>query len=705
MSTFQRLLLAFGVIIGIAVLQGILMSVNLATLANKSKLASTNPVESVDAARAAWSNYLQAKSYLDNFLEMTKPEDSKGARAQFDDAAKTLDGHLTRLAAAALSSTAAQDVTAVRADVLHWVDEAHILLGASPSTAIPAPYAMARTEANIRRALDSLVQLTLEDAASVRRDVAASATEMSGLNLLIVLVGVIAGTVTAVLSSLSVTLPIQRIGDVLHELANGNKAVDIPFTERTDEVGNTARAARSFRDSLIRMETIEAEKIEAETKANRHIRFLAHHDVLTGVANRAFFTEKLADAVARLRRSNEPFAVLMLDLDRFKNVNDTLGHSGGDQLLRETAQRLKSSLRETDVLARLGGDEFAIIQSDLKNPRDGAFGLATRIIRTLLAPYEIDGNTVTVGTSIGIALAPQDTIEGAELLKMADVALYEAKSAGRNGYRFFDTTMFEVMATRRQLEDELRGALARGEFVLNYQPLVDVNTRLPTCFEALVRWQSPTRGLVMPGDFIPLAEETGLIIPLGAWILQRACADAAAWPAHLKVAVNLSPIQLAQPDLLEIVLCALAETSLPPERLELEITETALFKNDVDCVKLVHQLKRLGVSIALDDFGTGFSSLSYLTMISFDKIKIDRSFTSNMTERADCAAIVAAVLALGHSLKTETVAEGVETEQQFELLRAAGVNLVQGYLFGRPRPLSELDLNGTAALELVADAA
>jgi EAL domain-containing protein (putative c-di-GMP-specific phosphodiesterase class I) len=192
---------------------------------------------------------------------------------------------------------------------------------------------------------------------------------------------------------------------------------------------------------------------------------------------------------------------------------------------------------------------------------------------------------------------------------------------------------------------------------------------------------------------------------LGAWILQRACADAAAWPAHLKVAVNLSPIQLAQPDLLEIVLCALAETSLPPERLELEITETALFKNDVDCVKLVHQLKRLGVSIALDDFGTGFSSLSYLTMISFDKIKIDRSFTSNMTERADCAAIVAAVLALGHSLKTETVAEGVETEQQFELLRAAGVNLVQGYLFGRPRPLSELDLNGTAALELVADAA
>ena len=448
------------------------------------------------------------------------------------------------------------------------------------------------------------------------------------------------------------------------------------------------------------MEEIEAERREQEFEAARHIRFLAHHDALTGLANRAFFAEKLADAVARLQRHGDSFAVLMLDLDDFKNVNDTLGHPAGDQLLRQVAQRLKTSLRTTDVLARLGGDEFAILQSGEKQQREGAAGLAARIIGIILKPYEIDGGTVTVGTSLGIALAPQDARESTELLKMADLALYGAKSAGKNGFRFFDPVMLEVMGSRRQLEEELRAAISREEFELHYQPLIDAATRRPVGFEALVRWRSPTRGLVMPNDFIPLAEDTGLIVPLGAWILHRACADAANWPSHLTVAVNLSPVQLAQPDLLQIVLCALAETSLEPERLELEITETALFKGDVDCVKLIARLKRLGVSISLDDFGTGYSSLSYLTMIPFDKIKIDRSFTAKMAERADCAAIVAAVLAIGHSLKIETIAEGVETEQQFETLRAAGVTLVQGYLFGKPCPEAKLalDRTGVAAI-------
>ena len=447
------------------------------------------------------------------------------------------------------------------------------------------------------------------------------------------------------------------------------------------------------------------EDVTDRHRQEARISFMAHHDPLTGLANRAFFAEKIEDAVARIRQYGEPFAILMLDLDRFKNVNDTLGHPAGDQLLRETAVRLRASLRETDVLARLGGDEFAIIQSSKDKPREDAASLADRIVRLISKPYDIDGNIISVGTSIGIALAPEDAVDGTDLLKMADLALYAAKSAGRNDFRFFDPAMLVEADHRRKLEDELRIAISRGEFELHYQPVIDVKTRRQAGFEALVRWRDPARGLVMPDQFIPLADETRLIVPLGVWILQQACKDAVKWPSHMKVAVNLSPVQLAQPDLFEVVQCALVESSLPPERLELDITEIALFRKDVDCLKVLRQLKQLGISIAIDDFGTGYSSLSCLTMFPFDKIKIDRSFTSNLTRRADCAAIVSAVLALGHSLETETVAEGVETEQQFGILRAAGVTFVQGYLFGTPCPASDLVLDDAGAVPLVGSAA
>lgn len=432
---------------------------------------------------------------------------------------------------------------------------------------------------------------------------------------------------------------------------------------------------------------------------------MAHHDLLTGLPNRTFFTEKMEDAVTGLRLHGEGFAIFMLDLDKFKNVNDRLGHTAGDQLLRETAQRLKLSLRETDVLARLGGDEFAIIQSAPENHRESATRLAARIVRAISKPYDINGNIVLVGTSIGIALAPDDADESTELLKMADLALYAAKSAGRNDFRFFQPAMLAETNNRRKLEDELRVAVQRSEFELHYQPVIDVKNRRRVGFEALVRWRNPERGLILPREFIPLAEETGLIASLGTWVLQQACADAAKWPSHLKVAVNISAVQLAQPDLFQIVLCALVEASLPPERLELEITETALFKNDTDYFALIRKLKKLGITIVLDDFGTGHSSLSYLTKFPFDKIKIDRSFTMNLTRRADCAAIVSAVLALGRSLDTGTVAEGVETEQHFEILRAAGVTFVQGRLFGDPCPISELVLDEIGGANAVESAA
>jgi diguanylate cyclase (GGDEF)-like protein/PAS domain S-box-containing protein len=419
--------------------------------------------------------------------------------------------------------------------------------------------------------------------------------------------------------------------------------------------------------------------------------YIAHHDLLTGLPNRTFFMAKIEEAGARLRRWQQPFTVLILDLDRFKIVNDSLGHPAGDALLKETAARLKSSLRETDVLARIGGDEFAIIQVGETDPREGARALAERVVEIIRAPYDIDGNAVTIGTSIGIAMAPEDGTEPNELIKKADLALYRTKSQGRNGYWFFDIQMTREADARHQLENDLRAAVTRNELELHYQPVIDVATRKPCGVEALVRWRHPQKGLIPPDQFIPLAEETGLIGALGEWVLQRACRDAATWPSHIKVAVNLSALQFRNSELLNVILCTLVETGLAPERLELEITESALLESETDPLAVMRRLKNIGVSLALDDFGTGYSSLSYLTKFPFDKIKIDKSFTQNLTKRPECTAIVRSVQALASGLNMLTTAEGVETEQQFSVLRGMGVDLAQGYLFGRPCPLSELD--------------
>jgi diguanylate cyclase (GGDEF)-like protein len=435
------------------------------------------------------------------------------------------------------------------------------------------------------------------------------------------------------------------------------------------------------------------------------VAFMAHHDLLTGLANRTYFMEKIEEAGARLRRRGEAFTVFMLDLDRFKDVNDSLGHPAGDALLEETAQRLRASLRETDVLARLGGDEFAILQSGEPDQRAGAIQLAVRIIELIAQPFDLDGRKVSIGTSIGIALAPQDGIDPGELLKKADLALYRTKFEGRNGFNFFHAGMTAEADARHQLESEMREAIERNEFELHYQTVIDVATREPRGAEALVRWRHPAKGLIAPERFIPLAEDTGLIVQLGAWILQKACADAATWPAHVRLAVNLSPVQFRRGDLFDLILCALVDSGLPPERLELEITESVLLENEANYRVLLQQLKNVGISIVLDDFGTGYSSLGYLTTFPVDKIKIDRSFTQGIARRAECAAVVASVLTLARGLDIATTAEGVETEEQFEMLRAAGVTLAQGYLFGRPCPLGELGFANPAVDEPATNAA
>jgi diguanylate cyclase (GGDEF)-like protein/PAS domain S-box-containing protein len=432
------------------------------------------------------------------------------------------------------------------------------------------------------------------------------------------------------------------------------------------------------------------EDMTEQKRAEARIQHMAHHDALTDLPNRMSLMVKINEALARLRQRGECFSIFLLDLDQFKSVNDSLGHLVGDVLLKAVAQRLIACTRETDVVARLGGDEFAILQAVDGNPRDATAALAKEIVDVITAPYDLDGQQVVIGTSIGVAIAPDDGRDANELLIRADLALYRAKSEGRNGCRYFEPAMEAEVRARHALESNLRLAVARNEFELHYQTQVDIATQQTDGVEALVRWRHPQLGMVRPDQFIHVAEETGLIVPLGTWILRKACNDAAGWPSHISVAVNLSPAQFRRGDLIKTVADALCESGLPPERLQLEITETVLLQKNAENLAVLHELKKLGVSIVLDDFGTGYSSLSYLKMFPFDKIKIDRSFVAEMDDRADCAAIVGCVIALGRSLGMGTVAEGVETAEQVQLLRAAGCREAQGYLFSRPVPAADL---------------
>ncbi|MEA2732992.1 MAG: hypothetical protein QOF70_7467 [Acetobacteraceae bacterium] len=428
------------------------------------------------------------------------------------------------------------------------------------------------------------------------------------------------------------------------------------------------------------------EDITERRRSEARIAHMAHHDALTGMPNRVLFHAKLEEALACARRG-ECFSVLYLDLDRFKAVNDTLGHAVGDALLRAVSARLQLEARETDTVARLGGDEFAILQTAADQPSH-ATALAERLIVAIGAPYEIAGHQIDVGVSIGIAVAVGEEKDSDTLLKNADLALYRAKADGRGAWRFFEPEMDAHMQARRLLELELRRAVEEKQFALYYQPVVDLHTRRITGFEALVRWQHPRRGLVSPAEFIPLAEEVGLISAIGEWVLLRACTEAVVWSDTIKVTVNLSAVQFrAGLKLADMVAAALRATGLPSVRLELEITETAMLRDTEETLATLQRLQRSGVTIAMDDFGTGYSSLSHLRRFPFDRLKIDQSFIRGLGEaESDCAAIVRAVMALCDSLGIAVTAEGVETEAQMEWLAAEGPIEAQGYLFSRPVP-------------------
>jgi diguanylate cyclase (GGDEF)-like protein/PAS domain S-box-containing protein len=475
---------------------------------------------------------------------------------------------------------------------------------------------------------------------------------------------------------------LQHVGDVYssgrdwrHIKADGSEIQVLTFGRRV---------AFDGRDGYLVAIVDITERREAEAR----IAHMAHHDSLTNLPNRDFYQERLRQALER-NESGRHVAVLCIDLDLFKNVNDSFGHPIGDRLLKQVAERLRTEVRGDNIVARLGGDEFAVVLSSGVTPND-ASDVADRLIRTLSARYDIDGIEAVVGASIGIALSPGDGSTSEELMRNADMALYRAKSDGGGVHRFFEREMDRQAQKRRDMERHLRAALANGEFELHYQPLVDIAANRISGFESLLRWRRPEKGMVSPAEFIPVAEDIGLIVALGEWVLREACTEAAKWPADIKVAVNLSPVQFRSRNLVQAVVSALAHSGLPPQRLELEITETVFLAETEANLAILHQLRDLGVGISMDDFGTGYSSLSYLRSFPFDKIKIDRSFVKDLVHRSDCVAIVRAISGLGRSLNITTTAEGVETTDQLDWLRAEGCNEVQGFLFSAARPASDI---------------
>jgi len=431
------------------------------------------------------------------------------------------------------------------------------------------------------------------------------------------------------------------------------------------------------------------EDITEIKKAEAEVLRLARHDALTDLPNRTLFRERMQEAFEHVARGQQ-IAVHCLDLDHFKDVNDSLGHPIGDQLLVAVASRLRGCLREGDTVARLGGDEFAVIQTGLKNGALGAEALARRLIDAVNAPFQLNGHEIVISVSVGLSLAPEDASDIDQLLRNADMALYRAKADGRATYRFFEQEMDARAQARRTLEMDLRAALIKGEFEPYFQPICAATSGDVVGFEALLRWHHPTRGLVAPATFIPLAEETGLIVPIGEWMLRKACAEAASWPRPVRIAINLSTVQFKSRNLVLAVEDALLSSGLASERLELEITESVLLENDDANMKTLHQLHALGVKISMDDFGTGYSSLSYLRSFPFDKIKIDQSFIRDIGSRDESMAIVRAVVGIGKALGIITTAEGVETENQLAFVRAEGCSEVQGYLFSKPVPASQV---------------
>ncbi|OQR36575.1 diguanylate cyclase [Pseudomonas sp. Bc-h] len=488
------------------------------------------------------------------------------------------------------------------------------------------------------------------------------------------------------------TLLNSQMGTVSQWLSIPNRKPDITISCRyIDTQGEervTRLSARQLPEGGFRG---TATDITEEVEARRRIEFLSQHDALTGLSNRVRLQEFLDGKFKALPTKEQPLVMLSLDLDRFKPVNDLLGHAAGDRVLNDISARLSECVRHGDLVARVGGDEFVLILTDAKDPEE-VESLCRRLIESIEMPVVVDEQEVFVSASIGIAMAPTDAREAAELLRYADIALYEAKAGGRSTWRFYAGDMNARIIERRRLESDLRFAIKHGELRLHFQPRFRIADGKMVGAEALVRWQHPQRGLVSPEKFIPIAEETGLILPLGDWVMRTACNYAAQWPAHLFVSVNLSPAEFKRGNLIARVQQALDESRIAPSRVEFEITEGVMLEDAVGALEVMHKLKRLGVRIAMDDFGTGYSSLSYLRTFPFDGLKIDRSFLTRLGESEDDQTIVQAIVGLGKALSLTVTAEGIETAEHLALLKAVACEEGQGYFLSRPLEAEAFDV-------------
>ena len=492
----------------------------------------------------------------------------------------------------------------------------------------------------------------------------------------------------------SITLPISRLADISRQISvQGDYSVRAAV-ESSDEVGILAANFNRMLDQIQKrdreLETELAERIRTEEKLDR----LAYYDSVTSLPNRYYFNERLSAAVAKSRRFGDAVVLMFLDMDNFKVINDTLGHHVGDELLAIIADRLKKALRSGDIICRVGGDEFAVI---LENNCDIPQGMlvAKKCISAVSGPMSANGNEVYVTLSIGISVCPHDTDDMHELLKNADTAMYHAKARGKNTYELFQDDMRGKAQKRLSMETSMRRAIERGEFVLHYQPQIELATRRIVGVEALVRWNHPEKGMVSPLDFIPLAEDTGLIVPIGEWVLYEACRQMQSWKdaglGSIRVAVNLSVRQIREQNIVSSVLAMLQQTGIDPDLLELELTESCLLEGRIDTINTLHSLRDAGVSLALDDFGTGYSSMSYLRRFPISILKVDRSFVKDLPTDSDAAAITRAIIAMANTLKLQVIAEGVETEDQAEYLAESGCTIVQGFLFSRPLPADGLE--------------
>ncbi|WP_245448286.1 EAL domain-containing protein [Neorhizobium sp. T6_25] len=526
----------------------------------------------------------------------------------------------------------------------------------------------------------NLVAVSIGKAAILHR----AQDELFRNSLLTLLAVLLVTGIVATIMARHLFRPVPALVEATLQIASEVTDKITPFQSRADEIGDMARAIEALREAVVERARLREIRDMAVT-----LEHMAHHDALTGLANRILLMKTINASLGGIGGS-ESFNVLLLDLDRFKVVNDTLGHASGDLLLTTVANRITDVLGPGDLAARLGGDEFAVVQCVERDSDREAHQLAGRLLETISSPFMLEGNEVVIGTSIGIACAPVHGSTASQLLQNADLALYRAKAAGRGTMVVFEQGMDMVVQDQHALEMDLRFALQRREFELHYQPFVGVVDREIRGFEALVRWRHPQLGLIPPDRFIPLAEETGIIIQLGEWVLMRSAHDAVSWPKHIKLAVNLSPVQLRSESIVETVMGVLQTSGLPASRLELEVTESIMLAGEASRSRL-EKLRSIGIAIVLDDFGTGYASLSYLAQMPFSKIKIDRGFVTDLPTLPTSRAIVAAIINLARELDMDVTAEGVETEEQLLILQAAACSDAQGYLFARPKPIEDVE--------------